>query len=153
MAIISLRDAFEMVPRCFLIDNTILFSKKYKHYYLSCMKRFYLYISFFVLSIVSLTLVAQPLLQRDAFVMNHLSTADGLDNMRVFSILQGAKNEMWISSRDGINRYNGSTMVNYHLDSDAKVSNAAGRIISLYQQKKGKLFAGFQQNALSFHPV
>ena len=141
MAIISLRDAFEMVPRCFLIDNTIIFSKKYKHYYLSCMKRFYLYISFFVLSIVSLTLAAQPLLQRDAFVMNHLSTADGLDNMRVFSILQGAKNEMWISSRDGINRYNGSTMVNYHLDSDAKVSNAAGRIISLYQQKKGKLFA------------
>ena len=140
MAIISLRDASEMVPRCFLIDNTIIFSKKYKHYYLSCMKRFYLYISFFVLSIVSLTLAAQPLLQRDAFVMNHLSTADGLDNMRVFSILQGPQNEMWISSRDGINRYNGSTMVNYHLHSDTKVSNAAGRIISLYQKNK-KLYA------------
>ena len=140
MAIFSLRDAFEMVPRWFLIDNTIILSKKYKHCYIPYMKRFILYISFFVLSIASLTLVAQPLLERDAFVMNHLSTADGLDNMRVFSILQGPQNEMWISSRDGINRYNGSTMVNYHLDSDTKVSNAAGRIISLYQKNK-KLYA------------
>lgn len=99
------------------------------------------YLLFVVLSIFAIALIAQPLLQRDLFRMNHLSVLDGLDNMRVFSILQGKEGEMWISTRNGINRYNGSTMQNYHLDSDEKVSNAAGRIISLCQAKNGLLMA------------
>lgn len=100
-----------------------------------------LYIVFFALGVVPATLEAQPLPNRDAFVMNHLTTADGLDNMRVFSILQGTGGEMWISTRDGVNRYNGSTMVSYRLKPVSKASNAAGRIISLLRDEKGRLLA------------
>ena len=59
--------------------------------------------------------------------------AEGLDNMRVFSILQDRNGVVWIATKNGVNRYNGSVMKVYQLSGDRVYSNAAGRIFSLRQ--------------------
>lgn len=68
-----------------------------------------------------------------AYQVRHIGLTDGLDNMRVFSILQDRDDVMWIATKNGVNRYNGSVMKAYQLSSDRIYSNAAGRIFSLRQ--------------------
>ena len=68
-----------------------------------------------------------------AYQVRHIGLAEGLDNMRVFSILQDRNDVMWIATKNGVNRYNGSVMKVYQLSSDRVYSNAAGRIFSLRQ--------------------
>lgn len=67
------------------------------------------------------------------YQVRHIGLAEGLDNMRVFSILQDRDDVMWIATKNGVNRYNGSVMKVYRLSSDRVYSNAAGRIFSLRQ--------------------
>jgi signal transduction histidine kinase/ligand-binding sensor domain-containing protein/DNA-binding response OmpR family regulator len=67
------------------------------------------------------------------YQVRHIGLAEGLDNMRVFSILQDRDDVMWIATKNGVNRYNGSVMKVYQLSGDRVYSNAAGRIFSLRQ--------------------
>ena len=62
-----------------------------------------------------------------AYQVRHLGLAEGLDNMRVFSILQDRNGVVWIATKNGVNRYNGSVMKVYQLSGDRVYSNAAGR--------------------------
>lgn len=68
-----------------------------------------------------------------AYQVRHVGLTEGLDNMRVFSILQDRNDVIWIATKNGINRYNGSVVKVYRLSSDRVYSNAAGRIFSLRQ--------------------
>uniref|UniRef100_UPI004027192A two-component regulator propeller domain-containing protein n=1 Tax=Prevotella sp. TaxID=59823 RepID=UPI004027192A len=68
-----------------------------------------------------------------AYQVRHIGLTEGLDNMRVFSILQDRNDVIWIATKNGINRYNGSVVKVYRLSSDRVYSNAAGRIFSLRQ--------------------
>ncbi len=72
-----------------------------------------------------------------AYQVRHIGLAEGLDNMRVFSILQDRNDVMWIATKNGVNRYNGCVMKVYQLSSDRVYSNAAGRIFSLRQDANG----------------
>ena len=84
------------------------------------------------------------------YQVRHIGLAEGLDNMRVFSILQDRDDVMWIATKNGVNRYNGSVMKVYRLSSDRVYSNAAGRIFSLRQDgdtlyaydNKGNIYIG-----------
>ena len=51
-----------------------------------------------------------------AYQVRHIGLAEGLDNMRVFSILQDRNDVMWIATKNGVNRYNGCVMKVYQLD-------------------------------------
>lgn len=67
------------------------------------------------------------------YQVRHLDLSDGLDNMRVFSILQDRDDVMWIATKNGVNRFNGSVVKSYQLSTGRVYSNAAGRIFSLRQ--------------------
>ncbi len=54
--------------------------------------------------------------------------------MRVFSILQDRNGVVWIATKNGVNRYNGSVMKVYQLSGDRVYSNAAGHALCLRQQ-------------------
>ena len=60
------------------------------------------------------------------YQVRHIGLAEGLDNMRVFSILQDRNGVVWIATKNGVNRYNGSVMKVYQLSGDRVYSNAAG---------------------------
>ena len=75
------------------------------------------------------------------YIIHHIGVNDGLDNMRVYSVLQDENGEIWIGTKSGINRYNGSNVQNYRLDGDMIYSNVAGRIFSLYKDRENNIYA------------
>ena len=67
-----------------------------------------------VLAVVT-ALVCRAEFNGDMFNVLHLSTDDGLSNNRVFSIVEDQHHAMWIGTKNGIDRYNGTSVVNYRL--------------------------------------
>ena len=69
------------------------------------------------------------------FSVRHIGRTDGLSSERVFSIVEDNDNVMWISTRTGVDRYNGRTVKNYSLSANYYYGDLAGRIIRLYFDK------------------
>ena len=75
------------------------------------------------------------------FSVRHIDRADGLSSERVFSIVEDGDNVMWISTRNGVDRYNGHSVKNYSLSSNYYYGDMAGRIIRLFIDKRLGLLA------------
>lgn len=75
------------------------------------------------------------------FSVRHIGRTDGLSSERVFSIVEDNDNVMWISTRTGVDRYNGRTVKNYSLSANYYYGDLAGRIIRLYFDNKLGLLA------------
>ena len=76
-----------------------------------------------------------------AFSIRHIGRADGLSSERVFSIVEDNDNVMWISTRTGVDRYNGLTVKNYSLLGNYYYGDMAGRIIRLFHDNHFGLLA------------
>lgn len=98
------------------------------------------YSVFFLLVLFSVMAGAQTSHEQQ-YIIHHLGVNDGLDNMSVYSVLQGETGEIWIGTKSGINRYNGNNIQNYRLDGDMIFSNVAGRIFSLYKDRENNIYA------------
>ena len=89
-------------------------------------------------------------LNRNMFMLANLNTDQGLSSARVFSILQAEDGAMWISTKRGVDRYNGQLVKNYQLATDKPYSDASGgkniKLLKSFQQQiyaydnKGKLY-------------
>lgn len=66
------------------------------------------------------------------FSVRHIGRNDGLSSERVFSIVEDDDHVMWISTRTGVDRYNGRTVKNYSLPGNYYYGDMAGKIIRLY---------------------
>ena len=77
----------------------------------------------------------------DAFETQHLNTSDGLSSQRVFSIVEDKHGAIWISTKDGIDRYNGNAIKNYNLPGHFYYGDMAGRILRLFYSEKDGLWA------------
>ena len=71
----------------------------------------------------------------------HLSTHNGLSNKRTFSIVKDNKGFMWISTRAGIDRYDGKNVKQYMLFDENGKQDLTGRINILKKDKSGNLWA------------
>lgn len=70
-------------------------------------------------------------LQVKDFTFSHLGKAEGMSNLRVFSILQSPSGAIWWTSATGVGRYNGSKVRNYSLDKNTPFAHLGGRFIHL----------------------
>ena len=66
------------------------------------------------------------------FSVRHIGRNDGLSSERVFSIVEDDDHVMWISTRTGVDRYNGHTVKNYSLPGNYYYGDMAGKIIRLF---------------------
>lgn len=73
--------------------------------------------------------------------VRHLTYAEGLSSHRVFSILEDRNGAIWISTKTGVDRYNGREIKNYTLTGDFYYGDMAGRMIQLYQDAQGEIYA------------
>ncbi len=64
----------------------------------------------------------------------------GLSSQKVYSIVEDADGAIWISTKSGVDRYNGRTLKNYSLESKSFSGDRAGRIIQLFLSE-GSLYA------------
>ena len=65
------------------------------------------------------------------FTYSHLSKSDGLDNQRIYSVLQTNDGAIWWSSKHGVERYNGVSIKHYQLGELDIYSDYAGKKVEL----------------------
>lgn len=73
--------------------------------------------------------------------LEHLSPRQGLSDLRVYSILEDGQGVIWISTKAGVDRYNGAVVQRYELTEGQRYADAGGRIIQLSLGGDGRLYA------------
>lgn len=86
-------------------------------------------------------LYAQEHLTRNMLMLSNLNTDNGLSSARVYSIVEAEDGAMWISTKRGVDRYNGQQVRNYTLATDMKFSDASGRNIKLTKNSQQHIYA------------
>ena len=84
---------------------------------------------------------AQEHLTRNMLMLSNLNTDNGLSSARVYSIVEAEDGAMWISTKRGVDRYNGQQVRNYILDTDMPFSDASGRNIKLAKDSQQHIYA------------
>lgn len=73
--------------------------------------------------------------------VRHIGYADGLSSLRVYSVVEDKYHAIWISTKSGVDRYNGHTIKNYKMQDDYYYGDLAARIIQLSYMQDGILKA------------
>lgn len=98
--------------------------------------------------ISTLAMKAQP----DCF-FTHYSSEDGLSQNTVMSILQDRTGNMWFSTWDGLNRFDGYTFKTYKARLDNRIALTNNRIDQMYEDKHGFLWLlTYDNHAYRFNP-
>ena len=71
---------------------------------------------------------AQEPLTRNMLMLSNLNTDNGLSSARVYSIVEAEDGAMWISTKRGVDRYNGQQVRNYTLATDMQSYDNKGKI-------------------------
>lgn len=91
---------------------------------------------------ICLVLHAQEHLSRNMLMLSNVNTDQGLSSARVYSIVQTEDGAMWISTKRGVDRYNGQMVKNYQLATDKPYSDASGgKNIKLLKGIQGQIYA------------
>lgn len=104
------------------------------------MKRLKSYILFIML-LLATVLSAHGHISRNMFMISNLNTDNGLSSTRVYSIVEAEDGAMWISTKRGVDRYNGQLVSNYTLATEMQYSDASGRNIKLTQDHHRQIYA------------
>ena len=72
----------------------------------------------------------------------HLSGEQGLSNTTIEAICQDSRGFMWIGTRDGLNRYDGHTIVVFRSDPGDSGTLSDSYIRCIYEDRKHALWAG-----------
>ena len=104
------------------------------------MKRLQSYI-LFILLLLATVLPAHGHISRNMFMISNLNTDNGLSSPRVYSIVEAEDGAMWISTKRGVDRYNGQLVSNYTLATEMQYSDASGRNIKLTQDHHRQIYA------------
>ena len=89
---------------------------------------------FIILFFVSITTQAE--LKNWMFDIRYVGYAEGLSNERVFSIVQDDKDAVWIATKIGVDRYNGTVVKSYILQGSDNYGDMAGRRVYLLYDKE-----------------
>ena len=87
-------------------------------------------------------LYAQGALRRDMLMLTNINTNRGLSSARVYSIMQASDGAMWISTKSGVDRFNGQMVKNYELTTDKLYSDVSGgRNFKLFKDAHQRFYA------------
>ena len=85
------------------------------------------------------------------YPLAHLSTSNGLSQSSVIAIHQDNLGQVWIGTRDGLNKYDGNSFTIYrNTDNNNSISN--NDILSITEDKKGFLWIGTYNGLNKFDP-
>lgn len=105
------------------------------------MKKSQFYLLFIILLLWAKALHAREQISRNMFMVTNLNTENGLSSSRVYSIVEAEDGAMWISTKRGVDRYNGQVVTNYTLATEMQYSDASGRNIKLTQDHHRQIYA------------
>lgn len=111
--------------------------RRYKYSLLRC-----LMFCFSIVFCLEVRTMAANSLNRNMFMLSNVNTDQGLSSARVYSIVQAADGAMWISTKQGVDRYNGQLVKNYQLATDKPYSDASGgKNIKLLKDDHQQIYA------------
>lgn len=82
---------------------------------------------------------------------NHITTDDGLANGNVRAILQDYQGFFWFGTEDGLQRYDGYSLVDYRHDPEDTTSISSNFIFCLYEDSKKNLWVGTMDGGLCWY--
>jgi ligand-binding sensor domain-containing protein/serine phosphatase RsbU (regulator of sigma subunit) len=83
------------------------------------------------------------------FVALPFTTADGLSDDCVTSVFQDSKGFLWISTEDGLNRYDGQNFVSFHSDFSDDNTLSGNFILSVAEDADGYVWAGAHKKGVT----
>ena len=96
----------------------------------------------YVITICLSFLVTGTKLSAANLAFEHLTIKDGLSQSGVVSIFRDSKGFMWFGTEDGLNKYDGYTIVSYLNRPSEKNSLSNNRINALVEDDQGNLWIG-----------
>ena len=95
----------------------------------------------FILLLLASALQAYAHISRNMFMLSNVNVDNGLSSPRVYSIVEAEDGAMWISTKRGVDRYNGQQVTNYTLSTEMPYSDASGRRIKLTKDSQHQIYA------------
>lgn len=92
--------------------------------------------------------ISFPVYSQQNYLFEYISLAEGLSNGDVYNIFQDSKGYLWISTSDGINRYNGNSIKVFKNDPGDPTSIANNTCFVTVEDKRGFLWIGIAGNAI-----
>ena len=80
-------------------------------------------------------------IDKESFTYQYLTTKEGLSNQRVFSILEDNQRLIWVSTRSGVDSFDGRNVKNYSLFGKSIIEDESGRMIYLIKDFQDSLWA------------
>lgn len=100
-------------------------------------------------SFVQLVVIAQPLEPR----FDHFTINDGLSSNQITHILQDRKGFLWISTKSGLNKFDGHTFRHFKFVPDEINSLSDNEVNFIYEDSKGALWIATQDGLNIFDPI
>ncbi|MBC9795540.1 response regulator [Sinomicrobium sp. FJxs] len=90
--------------------------------------------------------------QNEAYTFRRLSTADGLSQSSVIAIRQDHLGQMWFGTRDGLNKYDGTSFTVYRNDPGDSLSISNSDILAIEEDSDGYIWVGTYNGLNRFDP-
>ncbi|GAA4958583.1 hybrid sensor histidine kinase/response regulator [Algibacter aquimarinus] len=90
--------------------------------------------------------------QTKAYQFVHLSNTEGLSQSSVIAIHQDNLGQIWIGTRDGLNKYDGNNFTIYRNESDNPNSISSNDILAIKQDSEGYIWIGTYNGLNRFNP-
>lgn len=90
--------------------------------------------------------------QKNTFVFTHLSNQDGLSQNSVMTMHQDKLGQMWIGTRDGLNKYDGTKITVYRTEFNNPNSISNDHILSIEEDSNGNLWFGTLNGLNLYNP-
>lgn len=91
--------------------------------------------------------------QSSLYRLKNITTVNGLSQSSVIAIHQDLKGQMWFGTRDGLNRYDGSTISVFRNNPKDSLSICNNDILSIEGDKSGNLWVGTYNGLNCYNPV
>jgi ligand-binding sensor domain-containing protein len=91
--------------------------------------------------------------QSNQYKLKNITTLHGLSQSSVIAIHQDLKGQMWFGTRDGLNRYDGSTMTVFRNNPNDLSTICNNDILSIEGDKSGNIWVGTYNGLNCYNPV
>ncbi|APY11854.1 hybrid sensor histidine kinase/response regulator [Seonamhaeicola sp. S2-3] len=90
--------------------------------------------------------------QNNIYKFKHLSTSDGLSQNSIIAINQDSLGQIWIGTRDGLNKYDGSEFTVYRHDKNDSLSISNNDIFCIENDSNGFIWVGTHKGLNKYDP-
>lgn len=107
----------------------------------------------FAYFIILILFFSQTHAQNGDYIFKHLSSSNGLSQSSVISIHQDKLGQIWLGTRDGLNKYDGNTFTVYKNNPKDTASISNSDILTIEEDKYGSIWVGTYSGLNKYDPL